>query len=91
MLEETSERVKLLEKGQTEETRDHQLNIDCHICRLLYMNLMVITNQKAIINKKIIKRKEIKYITKENHQITREESKRRRKEQKRTTKNPEKK
>ena len=43
---------------------DHQLNIYCYICRLLYMNFMVITNQKPIINTQIIKRKEPKVINK---------------------------
>ena len=66
--------------------RDHQLNIDCYIHRLLYMNLMVITNQKPIINTQKIKRKETKHNIKESHQTTREENKRRRKEQRKTTK-----
>ena len=42
--------------------------------RLLYMNLMVITNQISIIDTQK-KRKKPKHNTKDSHQITREESK----------------
>ena len=53
--------------------------------KMLYVNLMVTTNQKPVIDMQKIKRKESKYITKEGQQIMRQESKRR-KEQERTTK-----
>ena len=55
---------------------------------LLYMNLMVTTNQKRIIDTRTQKRMECKNNSKNNHQITREESKRRKKEQKRLQKQP---
>ena len=45
---------------------------------------MVPTNQKSIIDKHTIKKKEFKHNTKESHQITREQKK----EQKRPTKPP---
>ena len=56
--------------------------------RLLYINLLVATNQKSIIDTHTKKRKESKHNTKDRHQITREESKRKRKKQtnKKTTK-----
>jgi len=44
---------------------------------MLYVNPMVTTNQKSIINAQKIKRKESKHNTKDGHQTTREESKRR--------------
>ena len=52
--------------------------------RLLYINLLVATNQKSIIDTHTKKRKESKYNTTDGHHITRKESKR--KEQKRTIK-----
>ena len=51
---------------------------------MLYIHLMVTTNQKPVLAMQKIKRKEYKHISKESHQITREESQRRKKE--RTTK-----
>ena len=51
---------------------DHQFEIDWNIHRLLYLNHMIITNQKLKINTQILKRKEYKHNTKENYQITRE-------------------
>ena len=44
---------------------DHQLNIDCSL-QMLYINRMVTTNQKRVIDMQKIKSKESKYITKEN-------------------------
>ena len=55
---------------------DYQLKIDGFIYRSLYMNLMVITSPKPIINIQKSKRKKSKHNTKENHKITREENKR---------------
>ena len=46
MLKEESKRVELLARGQTKQT----INTDCYIHKLFYMNLMVMTNQKPIIN-----------------------------------------
>ena len=59
---------------------------DQQLYRLLYLNLMVTTKQKSIIETHTQKRKESKCNTKDSHQITREQNERRRKEQKRTTK-----
>ena len=53
---------------------------------LLYILLMVTTNQKYIVDTHVKKTKESKYNTKDSHQITMEKSKIRM-EQKRTTKN----
>ena len=47
---------------------DHELNIDCYMHKMLFINLMVTTNQKPVINIQKIKRKESKYITKESQQ-----------------------
>ena len=44
---------------------DHQLKIDYYIHRLLYMNLMVTTNQKPVKDIQEIKRKGYKHKTKE--------------------------
>jgi len=41
--------------------------------KVLYINLMVATNQTPVIDMKIIKRKGSKYITKESQQTMREE------------------
>ena len=60
--------------------RSQQLKTITQIYKLLNINLMVITNQKSIIDTHRQKRKECKHNTKDSHQITREESKRRRKE-----------
>ena len=64
----------------------YQLKIDCYRYKLLYVNLMVTTKQKSIVNIQKIKRKEYKHTTKENHQTTKEENKRRRSEQRGNTK-----
>ena len=56
------------------------------IYRLLFIYLMVTTNQKSAIDTSTKKRKESKHNTKDSHEITREEDKRRRKELKRATK-----
>ena len=61
--------------------RDQQLKTITYICRLLYINLMVTTNQKRIIDTHTQKRMECKNNSKNNHQITREESKRRKRRQ----------
>ena len=45
---------------------------------LLYMNLMIATNQRPVIDTHTKKRKESKHNTKDSNQIKREESKRRR-------------
>ena len=55
---------------------DHQLNTDHCILRVLYVNLMVTTNQRHVIdimynktyNKKKMKRKESKYNAEISHQ-----------------------
>ena len=49
--------------------------------RFPYVNLMVNTNQKFIIQTQMKKRKESKHSTKDSHQITREETKKGRQEQ----------
>ena len=56
---------------------NHKLNMDFYLHKILYINLMVITNQKPIIDMQKIKRKQSKYITKESQQIMREENRRR--------------
>ena len=56
---------------------DHQLNIDCYIHRMLYMNSMATKNQKPAVDTQKIKRKESTHNTKASHQMTREERKRR--------------
>ena len=53
---------------------------------LLFMNLIVTTNQKPIIDTHTRKGNVSKHNTKDSHQITSKESKRRRKEQKRIMK-----
>ena len=55
---------------------------------MLYINLMVITNQKSIIDIHTKKKKESKHNYKDSHQITREENKRRKKEKKTYKKQP---
>ena len=65
--------------------RDQQLKIIKNIHRLLYINFMVTTKQKSIIDAHAKKGKDSKHNTKGIHQITREENKRRKK-QKRITK-----
>lgn len=55
------------------------------IWKAIYINFMVTTKQKPIINTQNTKRTESKHNTKEHHQITREKSKRR-KEQTKSTK-----
>ena len=55
---------------------DHQLNIDNYMHKMLYINLMVTTNQKPAIHKKN-ERKESKNITTESQQPMRKDSKRR--------------
>lgn len=59
----------------------------CYIWRFLYVNPIVTTKQKAIVNTENIMRKVSKHNTKESHQTTREDSKRWRKEW-RLTKKP---
>ena len=63
---------------------DHQLNIDCYMHKMSYINLMVTTNQKLVIDMQRIKRKESKFITKVSQKTMREETKR--KNEQRTTK-----
>ena len=46
-----------------------------NLYRLLYINLLVTTNQKCVIDTHMKERKEFKYNTKDSHQITKEESK----------------
>ena len=55
---------------------DYQLNLEYSAKAVIY-NLMVTTNQKPVIDKQKLKRKESKHITKENHPMVREEGKRR--------------
>ena len=57
-----------------------------YICRLLYQNLTVTTNEKSIIDIHTKKKKESKHNTKDSNQITKEENKRR-KGKKKTYKN----
>ena len=40
---------------------DYQLNINCSIQKMFYTNLMVTTNQKAVIDIQRVKRKKSKY------------------------------
>ena len=65
---------------------DHQLNIHSYTQKMLYINLIVTTNKKLVIDIQKIKRKESEYIIKESQQIMREESKKRN-DHGRTTKN----
>ena len=58
-----------------------------YVCKLLYINFMVTTNQKSIIDTHTEKKKESKHNTEDSHQTTREENKRRKK-LKRHTKQP---
>lgn len=53
---------------------------------MLYVNLMVTTKKKVIVNTQKQMRKEAKHNSKESQQSTRNERKRGRKEQKETTK-----
>ena len=48
--------------------RDHRLNVDCFMQKLLYTNPMVTINQKSVIDIQRIKREESKNITKEKQQ-----------------------
>ena len=57
--------------------RNRQLKIN-YVHRLLYVGLMVTTNQNSIIDTQKIKRKEYKHNTKESHQIRKEARKRKR-------------
>ena len=57
--------------------RDQQLKAIDHIYRLLYINLMVTTQQKSVMDTHTQKKKEPKHNTKDRHQITREDGKRR--------------
>lgn len=43
--------------------------------RMLYVKLMVTTNQKLVTDMQKIKRKKSKHISKESHETTREQSK----------------
>ena len=54
---------------------DHQLNMDCQILKMLYINLTVTTNPTPILDKQKIKGKTIKYNTTETHQSQREKEK----------------
>ena len=47
---------------------DNQLNIDCSVLRRIYMNFMVTTNPKPIIDTQKIKRKKIKHNITKNTQ-----------------------
>ena len=55
--------------------RDHQLNIDCYLQKMLYTNLIVTTNQKPIIDMQQIKMKKLKYIAQERQQKVKESKK----------------
>ena len=57
------------------------LNNHGYIYKLLYINLMITTNQKSIMYKHTQKGNESKHNTKDNHQITRDKSKRRNQKQ----------
>ena len=46
-----------------------------NLYRLLFINLIVTTNQKCVIDTHMKERKECKHNTKESRQITKEESK----------------
>ena len=46
---------------------DHQINTDCYLLRMLYMNLMVTTNTKPMTDTQKIKRKKAKYYTIHTH------------------------
>ena len=46
----------------------------------LFINFMVITNQKSTVGTQALKGKEFSYDIRDSHQVTREESKRRRSE-----------
>ena len=59
---------------------NHQLKIDCYICRLLYKNLMVTTSQKLIIDIQKNNEKNTNITLKKAMEIIRKETKRGRKE-----------
>ena len=64
--------------------RDQQLKTKLYIYRLLYQNFRVTVIQKSTVDTHTNKKNQLKYNTKNTHQITRGESKRR--EEKRATK-----
>ena len=45
-----------------------QLNIDCYILKMLYVNLVVTANQKSMVDTQRTKRKKAKHSTTESHQ-----------------------
>ena len=51
----------------------YQLKRDCYKHRMLYINFMVTTKKKYIVNTQKNMRKESKHNTKENNQIIRED------------------
>ena len=59
-----------------------------YVYRLLYQNLMGITNQKTTIDTHIKKKKQTKYYTKDRHQVIREENRRGREEKRAKITNP---
>lgn len=63
----------LLEYAQTDVTINFV--IDCYIHRLLYIKLIVTTNQKPITHTQKRKKKKHKHYTKESHRITGENEK----------------
>ena len=52
---------------------DHQINMDCYLHRTLYMNIMVTTNPKPMIDTQNIKRKKTEQNTIATHQSQRRE------------------
>ena len=68
--------------------RDQQLKIILYTYRPLYQNFRVTANQKSTIDTQTNKKNQLKYNTKDSHQITRGENKRRREENRATKTNP---
>ena len=68
---------------------DYQYKASRYSNRLTYLKPKITTNQKRTIESQKLKRRELKLITKENHQMVNGKTKRKRKEQRRNTKSTE--
>ena len=68
--------------------RDQNLKQYIYIYRLLYQNFRATANQKSTIDSQTNMKNQLKYNTKDNHQITRGENKRRQEEKRATKTNP---
>ena len=68
--------------------RDQQLKTILNIYRPLYQNFRVTANQKSTIDTQTNKKNQLKYNTKDSHQIRREDNKKRREEKRAAKQNP---